>query len=86
MNAGARKQRPTNISQAAKHGSIIQASAEVLDDQGQAHTLTPSDMGMAYRHNDLPPDWIVLGATFNGYAANPETLKAEIDGCHCLSQ
>ena len=79
MNAGAR------TTEANKHIAGGETAdhlkfARVLDPQGTIHTLTPADMGMTYRHNDLAPDWIVLSATFEGYAADPDALAAEIEG------
>ena len=79
MNAGA---RTTEANQHIAGGETRDrlTHARVLDAKGQAHDLTPADMGMTYRHNDLPPDWIVVGATFEGYATQSKDLLAEIEG------
>ena len=38
--------------------------AEALDRQGRLHRLTPAELGMTYRHSELPADWIVVRAAF----------------------
>ena len=52
--------------------------ATVLDPRGRVHNLTPQDMGLTYRHNDLPADWVVLSATFEGQAAKTSVLEQDI--------
>lgn len=38
--------------------------AEALDRQGGLHRLTNAELGFAYRHSELPEDWIVVRAAF----------------------
>lgn len=51
---------------------------EAIDRQGNFHTLTPDQMGMSYRHIDVPEDYIFLGATFEGTLEDPEKVKKHI--------
>lgn len=53
----------------------VLVTADVLFRDGTVKTLTAADMGLSYRHNDLPPDVIFLGATLQGQTGD----KAEID-------
>ena len=78
MNAGART-TSTNAHVAGGETADRLLHARVLDDRGRIHHLSPHDMGMAYRHSNLPPNWIVSAAEFEGYEANPQDLNAEID-------
>ncbi|MCB9928919.1 MAG: UDP-N-acetylmuramate dehydrogenase [Alphaproteobacteria bacterium] len=48
--------------------------AEALDPAGRLHRLVPADLGYAYRHCDLPADWIFVRARFRG-----EPGAADID-------
>ena len=79
MNAGART-TPANAHIAGGETADRLRFADVLDPQGTRHQLSPQDMGMTYRHNDLPTDWIVLSATFEGEAASPKALQQEVEG------
>lgn len=67
MNAGART-TAANAHIAGGETADRLKHARVLDPNGTIHTLTPQDMGMSYRHNDLPDDWIITAAVFEGAA------------------
>lgn len=54
-------------------------TAEVLFRDGAVKHMTASEMGMSYRHNDLPKDVIFLGCVLQGKAGNAEDIKARID-------
>ena len=56
----------------------VLVSCEALDRQGNPHKFTPDQVGMSYRHIDLPEDYIFLGCTFKGHAEDPEKVKAHI--------
>src|SRR5215212_5428185 len=49
-------------------------SADALDRRGALHTLTPTEMGLSYRHSDVDPDWIFVRARFKGSAADPTEI------------
>lgn len=48
-------------------------SATAIDRQGEVHHLTPEQMGMSYRHNDTPEDYIFTSASFK--ATGSETTE-----------
>lgn len=51
---------------------------EVVDRNGNLHVLTPDQMGMTYRHVDVPDDYIFLNATFQGKGGDADAVKAHI--------
>ncbi|HAX90668.1 MAG TPA: UDP-N-acetylenolpyruvoylglucosamine reductase [Rhodospirillaceae bacterium] len=54
---------------AGAHGSEVKdvvQSISALDRHGNKHTMTPKEMGFAYRHSDAPADWIFTGAILQG--------------------
>jgi UDP-N-acetylmuramate dehydrogenase len=64
-------------------------TAEVLFRDGAVRHMTPLEMGMSYRHNDLPEDVIFIGCTLRGavgeYAAI-ESRMTEIKTRRAASQ
>jgi UDP-N-acetylmuramate dehydrogenase len=54
-------------------------SAEVLFRDGTVKEMTAQDMGLSYRHNDLPKDVIFLGARFRGRAGDVLEIEKRID-------
>ncbi|MET4102140.1 UDP-N-acetylmuramate dehydrogenase [Roseovarius sp. MBR-78] len=52
--------------------------AQAVTRAGVAVTLTPDDLGFAYRHSALPEGWIITGATFHGPPGDPEALAARM--------
>jgi UDP-N-acetylmuramate dehydrogenase len=53
--------------------------AEALDRQGRLHRLTNAELGFAYRHSDLPEDWIVVRAAFALEPGDPAAIKARME-------
>ncbi|GAB5388432.1 MAG: UDP-N-acetylmuramate dehydrogenase [Alphaproteobacteria bacterium] len=53
-------------------------SARVVDRQGKLHELTAEQMGMAYRHCDVAPDWIFIDALFQCEPGEPAEISARI--------
>ena len=51
---------------------------QALDRQGNLHVLKPEDMGMTYRHVEVPEDYIFISAIFQGKQGKPEEVKAHI--------
>lgn len=49
-----------------------------LDQKGQIHELTPSDLNFAYRHSTLPEGWIVVAAEMRGSWGNREKIRARM--------
>jgi UDP-N-acetylmuramate dehydrogenase len=50
-------------------------SAEVLFRDGTLRQMTPQEMGMRYRHNDLPDEVIFLGCTLKGAAGDYAAIE-----------
>ena len=53
--------------------------ARVMLRGGAIQTLTPAELGFAYRHSALPTDAIILDAVFEGTPDEPEAVKARMD-------
>lgn len=53
-------------------------SCEVIDREGELHTLTPDEMGMTYRHVDVPDDYIFLSATIQASQEEVDVVKARM--------
>jgi UDP-N-acetylmuramate dehydrogenase len=52
--------------------------ALVIDPKGHLHRLTSQELGLSYRHCDLPKDWIFIGARLQGQVGNVEEIKEKI--------
>ena len=50
-------------------------SATALDNAGVRHELSVAEMGLGYRHCGVPEDWIFVGATLRGQAADREAIQ-----------
>ena len=67
---------------AGAYGSEIKdvlISATAIDSKGIKHTVTPDEMGMSYRHCDLPEDWIFTSAILHGTAGDPDEIAKRMD-------
>lgn len=53
-------------------------SAQALDSLGHLHDLPRDVLGLSYRHCDVPPDWIFIGATLFGLADDPAKIHARM--------
>ena len=54
-------------------------SIRAVDRGGKLHDVPAADLGLRYRRSDLPEDWIVVEATFQGEAGDPAAIKARMD-------
>lgn len=70
MNAGAYEREVADI--------FVEARA--VDRSGQVHTLVHGEMGFAYRHTDVPRDYIFLSAVFRGQPTDPAEIAARMKG------
>ncbi len=52
----------------------VLVSCEVLDRYGKLHVLRPDDMGMTYRHTEIPDDYIFVSAVFKGQKENASNV------------
>jgi UDP-N-acetylmuramate dehydrogenase len=57
-------------------------SARVLDVEGRETIVPVAELGLAYRDSRFKraPDELILGATFHLAPADPDTIKARLDG------
>ncbi len=65
MNAGAYGSDISNV--------LVYALA--VDPKGCIHRLTPDELGLSYRHCDLPKDWIFIGARLKGKADDAKKIE-----------
>lgn len=56
---------------------LVEARAITRD--GEAVTLSPADLNLAYRRSDLPEGWVLVSATFCAQAGDPDALAARMD-------
>ena len=57
----------------------ILVAAEFVDRDGQIHSLSPSELNMAYRHSEIPEGWIATGAVFKSVGRDtPENIMAHM--------
>jgi UDP-N-acetylmuramate dehydrogenase len=60
--------------------SDVLVEARVLDEQGEAHTLTPKELNYSYRKcSGVPESWIFVGCTLQGKHGEPEVIAAEMN-------
>jgi UDP-N-acetylmuramate dehydrogenase len=67
---------------AGAYGSEIKdvlISATAIDGKGDLHIVTPDQMGMSYRHCDLPEDWIFTSAILRGTPGDPADIAKRMD-------
>lgn len=53
-------------------------SAKAVTRAGELVTLTARDLNFAYRQSDLPEGWVLVEATFEGPAGDPDELEARM--------
>ncbi|MFC2968658.1 UDP-N-acetylmuramate dehydrogenase [Acidimangrovimonas pyrenivorans] len=46
---------------------------------GELVERSPAEMNFRYRQSDLPEGWVIVSATFEGAAGDPEALAAKMD-------
>jgi len=52
---------------------------EAMDPEGRRHRLSRDELGLAYRHSDLPEGWIVLRAAFRPVAGDPLAIRRHME-------
>ena len=80
---------PTNAG--AYGGELVEVliSAEAVDRAGKVFTVTPSDLGLSYRHSDAPADWIFTSARLKAAPGDQLAIARrinEIDAARADSQ
>jgi len=61
----------TNAGAYGREFKDVLISADALDRNGTLHTLRVAEMGLSYRHSEVDPDWIFVGARFKGESGDP---------------
>jgi len=56
----------------------VLVECEAIDRAGNIITLSPNEMGMEYRHVNVPKDYIFLKAMFKGVMQDPDRIKEKI--------
>ena len=69
MNAGAHGRETKDV--------LIEARA--VDRSGKIHVLSLADMGFTYRHSEVPADWILTEALYQGTAGDPAAILKEME-------
>ncbi len=67
----------------------VLVEAQAIDPAGAMRMLTPAELGLSYRHCDLPENWIFVAARFRGRPGDTETIAkrmAEIQAAREASQ
>jgi UDP-N-acetylmuramate dehydrogenase len=62
---------------AGAYGSEIKdvlISARAIDPLGHGHVLTADDLGLSYRHSELPEDWIVTSAALQARVGDQKLI------------
>lgn len=54
-------------------------SAKAITRDGQVVTLGADDLNFRYRQTDLPAGWVIVEATFEGAAGDPQVLADRMD-------
>jgi UDP-N-acetylmuramate dehydrogenase len=67
----------------------VLVEAQAIDPAGALRTLATAELGLSYRHCDLPEDWIFVAARLRGKAGDKEAIArrmAEIQAAREASQ
>ncbi|AUG53795.1 UDP-N-acetylmuramate dehydrogenase [Thalassospira marina] len=56
----------------------ILISAEAIDSKGNIHTLAVNEMGLTYRHCNIPDDWIFTKAVLRGTPGDRDEIAGKI--------
>lgn len=67
---------------AGSYGSEIKdifISAQAVDEKGEIHNLSASDMGFRYRGTKIPKSWIMVKGVFKGKKDNPENILKRME-------
>ena len=57
----------------------ILVECDVVLRSGDRRTMSCDDLAYSYRHSELPPQAIVVSATFRGHPGEPAAIQAEMD-------
>jgi UDP-N-acetylmuramate dehydrogenase len=54
-------------------------SAEIVDRQGTVNSVNRTDLGLSYRHSEMPEDWIVTAARFRAEPGQRGAILARLE-------
>jgi UDP-N-acetylmuramate dehydrogenase len=57
----------------------IFVEATAIDGKGDRHVLAAADMGFAYRKSNVPADYILVEAVFEGIMDEPDAVRARME-------
>lgn len=57
----------------------VLVEATTMDLEGRIHVFTPLELGMRYRHTDLPAGFIFVEALFRGYSDTSANIHARME-------
>ncbi len=80
---------PTNAGAYGGELADVLVSAEAVDRSGRIFAVQPDELGLSYRHSDLPADWIVTSARLRAAPGDQLAIArriAEIDQARAGSQ
>jgi len=60
--------------------SNVVVSATAIDRAGKRHNLSREDLGLSYRHSDVPEDWIFTSAVLRGHPGDHTEIS------HCMHE
>src|SRR4051794_4122452 len=69
----------TNAGAYGREFKDVLVSADAVDRNGSLHTLGPAEMGLSYRHSEIDPSWIFVGARFKGMSGDPAAIVAGME-------
>jgi UDP-N-acetylmuramate dehydrogenase len=55
--------------------SDVVVSATAIDRAGKQHNLSREDLGLSYRHSDVPEDWIFTSAVLRGHPGDQAEIS-----------
>lgn len=64
----------TNAGAYGREFKDVLISADAIDRRGVLHALRAAEMGLSYRHSEIDPEWIFVGARFKGTAGDPAAI------------
>ena len=69
----------TNAGAYGREFKDVLVSADAVDRNGSLHTVRPAEMALSYRHSEIDPSWIFVGARFKGVAGEPAAIVAGME-------
>src|SRR5204863_4066536 len=69
----------TNAGAYGREFKDVLVSADAVDRNGSLHTVGPTEMGLSYRHSEIDPSWVFVGARFRGAPSDPAAIVAGME-------